>query len=120
MRDESQAIYAAIETDTLRLTNIIKENWKQGNFKKRRQKSLDNYELVPNLQRLAAQVAKQDVSTKVAGQGPGLIAEESAIDANPESDDEAGKTDALPLDTNESSDTESDQTDKDEETGLAD
>ena len=31
---------------------MIKENWKQGNFKKSRKKSMDNYELVPNFNRL--------------------------------------------------------------------
>ena len=48
VRDENQQIYAAIETDTQRLTNMIKDTWQQGKFKKVRRKSLDNFELVPN------------------------------------------------------------------------
>ena len=48
VRDENQQIYAAIETDTQRLTNMIKDTWHQGRFKKVRRKSLDNFELVPN------------------------------------------------------------------------
>ena len=49
VRDESQQVYSVIETDTHQLTNMIKENWKQGNFKKSRKKNMDNFELVPNL-----------------------------------------------------------------------
>ena len=48
VRDENQQIYAAIETDTQTLTNMIKDTWKEGKFKKVRRKSLDNFELVPN------------------------------------------------------------------------
>ena len=32
VRDESNSVYAAIETDTHKLTNMIKDSFKQGNF----------------------------------------------------------------------------------------
>ena len=34
------------------MTDMIKENWKQGNFTKERKKSMDNYALLPNYNRL--------------------------------------------------------------------
>ena len=48
---ESQQVYSVIETDTHRLTEQIKDNWKRGNFKKSRRKSMDNFELLPNINR---------------------------------------------------------------------
>ena len=48
---ESQQVYSMIETDTHRLTEQIKDNWKRGNFKKSRRKSMDNFELLPNMNR---------------------------------------------------------------------
>ena len=40
-----------METDNLKLRSIITENVRQGNFIKRRHKSLDNFELVPAVAR---------------------------------------------------------------------
>lgn len=49
VREESEHIYKAIETDNSQLTRMIKDSFKKGNFKKFRKKSLDNYELLPNM-----------------------------------------------------------------------
>ena len=51
VRTESNQVYDAIETDNLKLRSIITENVRQGNFIKRRHKSLDNFELVPAVAR---------------------------------------------------------------------
>ena len=47
MKAESGQVYDAIETDNIKLTQMIKENWRKGNFVKQRKKVLDNFELVP-------------------------------------------------------------------------
>ena len=80
VRDESNAVYAAIETDNHKLTNMIKENFNQGNFQMRRKKSVDNYELVPNVQKAlaaqreaaAAEASKLQSVKKMAGARPDL------------------------------------------------
>lgn len=41
---------------------MIKDNFKKGNFKKYRKKSLDNYELLPNMNALALKKRQQDAA----------------------------------------------------------
>ena len=49
MRNEQQGIYEKIETDNRKISDLIKEGVKKGQFHKQRKKSIDNFELVPAL-----------------------------------------------------------------------
>lgn len=71
VRDESQQVYDAIETDTLRLTALIKDSVREGDFEKRRKKAVDNFELVPKTRK---RTSSEDVRNRSTGADPtGLV-----------------------------------------------
>ena len=45
---EAKKVYETIETDSFQITQRVREGFQEGKFSKRRKKSMDNFELVPN------------------------------------------------------------------------
>lgn len=74
VRDESQQVYSAIETDNHQLTDMIKENWKQGNLQKSRKKAMDNYALLPNFSKLSHNQQQQlgNTNSQIPGANSGI------------------------------------------------
>ena len=45
---EAKKVYETIQMDSFQITQRVREGFEEGKFSKKRKKSMDNFELVPN------------------------------------------------------------------------